>query len=108
LFIYGGISHTNGMIQDKKFFQYLILTKASVNTISGLSNLIESSGRVYIIFQKKKNIDDVLYSSKPKRNLISFKDIRLNGYHVETINECSDEYLYITSIISCQKLILKN
>jgi len=62
---------------------------------------------VYIIFQKKKNIDDVLYSSKPKRNLISFKDICLNGYHVDTTNEGSDEYLPITLIISVQKLILE-
>jgi len=48
-----------------------------------------------------------LYSSKSKINLISFKNIRLSGYHVETTNEASDEYLYITSIISGQKLILK-
>jgi hypothetical protein len=31
--------------------------------------------------------------------LISFKDIHLNGYHVETTDEGSDEYLYFTSII---------
>jgi hypothetical protein len=48
-----------------------------------------------------------LYSSKSRRNLISFKDIRLNGFHVETINEGSEKYLYITSIISGQKLILE-
>jgi hypothetical protein len=35
------------------------------------------------------------------------KNIRLNGYHVETTNEDGDEYLYIISIISGQKLILK-
>jgi hypothetical protein len=52
-------------------------------------------------------IDDALYSSKSRRNLISFKDIRLNGYHLKTTNEGSDEYLYITSIISGQKLILE-
>jgi len=38
------------MIQDKKKFQYLILNKASLNTISGSSNLIEGSGRVNIIY----------------------------------------------------------
>jgi hypothetical protein len=48
-----------------------------------------------------------LHSSKFRRNLISFKDIRLNGYHVEITNEGNDEYLYITSIISGQKLILE-
>jgi hypothetical protein len=101
------IMHT--ILRDKKYFQYLILNKASVNTISGSSNLIEGSRRTNIILPKETKlcIDDPLYSSKSRRNLISFKDIRLNCYHVETTNEDSDKYLYITSIISGQKLILK-
>ena len=130
MFIYGSVGHIDGMInfkmigkdlcladsctthtilKEKKYFQYLILNKASVNTISGSSNLIEGSGRANIILPKgtKLCIDDALYSSKSRRNLISFKDIRLNGYHVETTNEGSDEYLYITSTISGQKLILE-
>ena len=45
-------------------------------------------------------IDNVLYSSKSKRNLLSFKDIRGNGYHIEINNEDSEEYLNITSMIS--------
>jgi hypothetical protein len=39
--------------------------------------------------------------------MLCIKDILLNGYYVETNNEGSDEYFYITSIISGQKLILK-
>jgi hypothetical protein len=95
---------THTILRDKKYFQHLILNKASVNTISGSSN-----GRANIILLKgtKFCIDDALYSSKSRRNLISVKDIRLNGYHVETTNEGSAEYLYITSIISGQKLILE-
>jgi hypothetical protein len=87
----------------------LILNKVSVNIISGSLNLIEDSGRANIILPKgtKLCIDDALYSSKSRRNLISLKDIRLNGFHVETTNEGSEEYLYITSIISDQKLILE-
>jgi hypothetical protein len=101
------ITHT--ILRDKKYFQYLILNKASVNIVSSLSNLIEGSGRANIILPKgtKFCIDGALCSSKSRGNLISFKDIRLNGYHVETTNEGSDEYLYITSIILGQKLILK-
>ena len=52
-------------------------------------------------------IDDALYSSKSRRNLLSFKDICYNGYHIETNNEGSEEFLYITSIVSGQKLILE-
>ncbi|GAV75933.1 hypothetical protein CFOL_v3_19409 [Cephalotus follicularis] len=32
-------------------------------------------------------ITDALYSTKSRRNLLSFKDIRRNGYHIETTNE---------------------
>ena len=122
-YIYRGMGHIDGMInskmigedlcladsctthtilRNKKYFQYLILKKASVNTISGSSNLIEGSERANIILPKgtKFCIDDALYSSKSRRNLISFKDIHLDGYHVKTTNEGSEEYLCITSIIS--------
>jgi len=84
LFIYGGISHTDGMIQDNKYFQNLILNKASDNSISGSSNLIEGSRRENITLSKgtKFCIDDALYSFKSRINLINFKDISLNAYHV--------------------------
>jgi len=100
---------THTILRNKKYFQLLITNKSSVNTILGSSNLIEGSGRANIILPKRTKfcIDDALYSSKSRRNLISFKDIRLNGYHVETTNEGNGEYLYITSIILGQKLILK-
>ena len=52
-------------------------------------------------------IDNALYSSKLSRNLLNFKDIRYNGYHIETNNEGSEEFLYITSIVLGQKLILE-
>jgi len=104
------MSHTHGMIfQDKKYFQYLILNKASVNTISSSSNFIEGSGRTNIILskEKKNELTMLCILLNLEENLISFKDIRLNGYHVETTNEGSDKYLYITSIILGHELILE-
>ena len=50
-------------------------------------------------------IDNTLYSSKSRRNLLSFNDIRYNGYHIKTNNEDNEEYLYITSMVSGQKLV---
>jgi hypothetical protein len=96
------------IFKNKKYFQYLILNKTSVNIILGSSNLIEGSGRANIILPKgtKFCIDDALYSSKSRKKLISFKDTHVNGYHVEIIYEGNNEYLYITSIILGQKLIL--
>jgi hypothetical protein len=90
---------THTILKDKKYFQQLSLSKDYVNTISGSSNLIKGSGRANIMLPKgtKLYIDDALYSSKSRRNLLSFKDIRYNGYHIETNNE----------EVSGQKLILE-
>ena len=46
---------------------------------------------------------DTLYSNKSNRNLLSFKDIHRNGYHIETMNHNGNEYLLITG----QKQILE-
>ncbi|KAL4650191.1 hypothetical protein ACB092_01G069200, partial [Castanea dentata] len=83
--------------------------KANVNTISSSLNLIEVSRRVIIMLPNgtKLYIDDVLYFSKSNRNLLSFKDIHYNSHHIETNNEGSGEFLYITLIVSGQKLILE-
>jgi len=48
-----------------------------------------------------------LYSSKSSKNLLNFKDICYNGYHIETNNEGSEEFLYISSKVLGQKLILE-
>ena len=78
------------------------MCKANVNTIASSSNLIKGSGRAIIMLPKgtKLCIDDALYSSKSSRNLLNFKDIRYNGYHIETNNEGSEEFLYIILIVS--------
>ncbi|TYH08959.1 hypothetical protein ES288_A07G058700v1 [Gossypium darwinii] len=80
---------THTILKDKKYFSHLTMSNAHVNTISGSSKLIEGSGRAIILLPKgtKFIIDDALYSTKSQRNLLSFKDIRLNGYHIETMNE---------------------
>ncbi|TYH51496.1 hypothetical protein ES332_D10G279300v1 [Gossypium tomentosum] len=85
------------------------MSNAHVSTISGSSKLIEGSGRAIILLPKgtKFFIDDALYSTKFQRNLLSFKDIRLIGYHIETMNEKNIEYLYITNVECGKKYVLK-
>ena len=88
---------THTILKDKKYFQSLILCKANVNTILGSSNLIEGSGRVMIMLLKgtKLCIDDALYSSKSSRNLLNFKDIHDNGYHIETITKAVKNFFIL-------------
>ncbi|GAV84233.1 hypothetical protein CFOL_v3_27677, partial [Cephalotus follicularis] len=83
--------------------------KANVGTISGTSDLIEGSRMTSFVLSNRTQmrITDALYSTESRRNLLSFKDIRLNGYHIETINENDKEYLYIIGNASGRKQILE-
>ncbi|KAJ0523083.1 putative RNA-directed DNA polymerase [Helianthus annuus] len=90
---------TNTILKHKKFFSELSPAETLVGTISGVCDLIEGSGRASIILPSgtKLIINDALYSSKSRRNLLSFKSIRQNGYHLKTTSANNNEYLQITS-----------
>ncbi|GAV91489.1 hypothetical protein CFOL_v3_34884, partial [Cephalotus follicularis] len=83
--------------------------KANVGTISGTSDLIEGFGMASFVLSNETQIriTNALYSKKSRRNLLSFKNIRLNGYHIETTNENDKEYLYITGNVFGRKQIPK-
>ncbi|GAV88860.1 hypothetical protein CFOL_v3_32281, partial [Cephalotus follicularis] len=88
---------THTILQSEKYFSHLIIAKANIGTISGISNLIEGSEMARFVLSNgtQMRIIDALYSPKSRKNLLSFKDIRRNGYHIETTNENGKEYLYI-------------
>ena len=96
---------TYTILRVKKYFSNLALVPFNVQTISGLIDLIKGSGRAIIVLPNgtKFQTDDVLYSNKSNRNLLSFKDILRNGYHIETMNDNENEYFLITR----QKQILE-
>ncbi|GAV72057.1 hypothetical protein CFOL_v3_15546, partial [Cephalotus follicularis] len=83
--------------------------KANVGTISGTSDLIGGSRMASFVLsnETQMRITDALYSTKSRRNLFSFKDIRRNGYHIETTNENGKKYLYIIGNASGRKQILE-
>ncbi|XP_021986365.1 uncharacterized protein LOC110882725 [Helianthus annuus] len=68
---------TNTILKDMKIFSELSPAETPIGTISGVSNLIEGSGRAHIILSSgtQLTIDNALFSSKSRRNLLSFKDI---------------------------------
>ena len=49
----------------------------------------------------------MMYSSKFIRNLLGFKYIHKNGYHIETMNESNIKCLYITFIVYDKKIIME-
>ena len=80
---------THTILKILTYFSYLKRQTTSVSTICGNAKLIEGSEIAHIILPKgtKLVIEEALYSEKSQRNLLSFKDIRNNGYHIETKNE---------------------
>ena len=69
---------THTILKDRKYFSKLTMYQANINTISGTAKLIEGSGKACIVLTNgtKLTINDALYSSKSRRNLLSFKDVR--------------------------------
>ena len=100
---------THTILRERSYFNSLYDYDDPVITISGLSNIIEGFGEAMILLPNKTRliIKDALFSPKSNRNLISFKDIRLNGYHLETNEINEDEYLYVTRQKDGSKTILE-
>ena len=88
---------THTILRDTKYFSNLTLIPCNVQTMSGPVDLSKGSGKDIIVLLNgtKFQIDDTLYSNKSNRNLLSFKDIRRNGYHIEIMSHNGNEYLLI-------------
>ena len=88
---------THTILHDKKYFSNLTLVPFNVQIISGPINLIKGFERATIVLPNgtKFQFDDALYSNKSNQNLVNFKDIRRNGYHIETMSHNGNEYLLI-------------
>ena len=109
---------THSIPQQKKYFSKLTLTPSNVTTISGLVNLIEGSGRATIILPGGTilHLQDALYSTLSKHNLLSFKDIRWNGYHLIMIFLLYKLFLgpnqifpiYVSLVVQFMSLFLQN
>lgn len=102
-----GSSHT--ILKDKSYFMNLTLKTANISTIAGTSSLIEGHGQAHVLLSQGTHLEilDALYSPSSKRNLLSFKDIRQNGFHIETQGEGNKESLLITKITHGHKQVLE-
>ena len=92
---------THTIFRDKKYFSSLKIKDyaRSVSNINGHAKIILGFGEANFTMPRGTHfkVNDALYSPKSHRNLISFKDIQSNGYHIETMNKDGIEYLCIKS-----------
>ena len=79
-------------------------------TIVGRDTIIVGSGQATITLPMgtKLVIQDALLYPDSTRTLLSFKDIRKNGFHVETNEESGAECLLITQQKGFRKEVLEN
>ena len=96
---------THTILKSERYFSCIKMG----DTIVGSAKLIQSSGRTIVFLGKgtKSIIENALYSPKSRRNLLSFKYIRRNDYHIETLTETNNGYLLITKTVLGTKQILE-
>jgi hypothetical protein len=100
---------TNTILRELKYFQTLKKSKGNVTTIMGRDAIIVGSGRATIVLPMGTQIviEDALLYPDSTRTLLSYKDIRRNGFHVETNSDNKDEYLFITKHDGYNKRLLE-
>ncbi|KAJ1266731.1 hypothetical protein BS78_07G000800 [Paspalum vaginatum] len=84
--------------RDIKYFQTLTKSNGNVITITDRDAVIIGSGRAILILPMGTQLvieDELLYPDST-RTLLSYKDIRRNGFHIETHDDNNNEYLFIT------------
>jgi hypothetical protein len=89
---------TNTILREVKIFQTLTKREGQVLTIAGRDATIVGSGRATIVqpMGTPINIEEVLLYPDSTRTLLSYRDIRKNGIHVETHEEYNEEFLFLT------------
>jgi hypothetical protein len=89
---------TNTILREVKFFQTLTKKEGQVLTIAGRDATIVGSGIATIVLQMgtQINIEEALLYPNSTCTLLSYRDIRKNGIHVETPEEYNEEFRLLT------------
>ena len=98
---------TNSILREIKYFQTLTKKEGNIMTIAGRDALIVGSGQATITLPMgtQITIEDALLYLDSTRTLLSYGDIRKNGFHVETHEENKEEFLLFTKLTSFGKQI---
>jgi hypothetical protein len=100
---------TNTILRDTRYFQTLTKKSGNIMTIAGSNAHIVGTGSATLVLPMGTQIfvKDALLYPDSKRTLLSFKDVRANGFHVETEIEQGAEYLLITKFDGYQKRVVE-
>ena len=101
---------TGTVLWDTRYLQTLWKYEGSITTIIGNDNKIVGTGRATIILPNGTVlvINEALLYPDSTRTLLSFKDIRANGFHVETNDDEGEECLIMTRKHGDQKTIVES
>ena len=99
---------TNSILRETKYFQTLIKRQGNVLTIAGRDATIVGSGSATIVLPMgtQITIEDSLLYPDSKHTLLSCRDIRQNGFHIETRDD-NEEILLITKNSGYGKRIIE-
>src|SRR6185312_15917328 len=78
---------TNSILREIKYFQTLTKKDGNIMTIAGTQITLPMGTHI--------TIEDALLYPDSTRTLLSYRDIRKNGLHVETDEEHKEEFLLL-------------
>ena len=98
---------TNSILREMKYFQTLKKREENIMTIVGHDALIVGSGRATITLPMGTQItmEDASLYPDSTRTLLSFRDVRKNGLHVETHVDNKEKFLLFTKLTGYGKQI---
>ena len=90
---------TNFILREIKYFQTLTKKQGNILIITGRDATIVSTSRATIVLPMGTHItiEDALLYPDSKRTLLSYRDIRQNGFHIEIGDDNNEEFLLITT-----------
>jgi peptide/histidine transporter 3/4 len=100
---------TNSILRELKYFQTLKKMNGDILTIAGRDTVIVGTGRAIFTLPNGTQviIEDALLYPDSSRTLISYRDIRKNGFHIETHEDNKEEYLLFTKDYGYGKQVLE-
>ena len=90
---------TNSILRETKYFQTLTKRQGNVLTIVERDAMIVGSGHATIVLPMgtQITIEDALLYPNSKCTLLSYRDIRQNGFHIETRDDNNEKILLVTN-----------